>query len=105
MKFTEKLRELREKAGLSEAKLAQASGLPFGTVHGYGLGARKPSLAAALRIAKALGVTCDAFADCEDLVGKPEEPEKKPGGRPRKQAVGAGEKAKRPRGRPRKSEI
>lgn len=69
MTFAEKLRELRAAAGLSEAKLAAASGVPFGTVHVYTLGRRRPSFAAVLKIARALGVTCEAFAECSDLAG------------------------------------
>jgi transcriptional regulator with XRE-family HTH domain len=97
MTFAEKLRELRDARGLSEARLADASGLPLATLHNYGLGRRKPSLAAAVKLARALGVDCTAFADCEDVTGeepaapthksskdraKPEAPpEKKPRGR------------------------
>jgi transcriptional regulator with XRE-family HTH domain len=73
MTFAEKLRELRDAAGLSEAKLAAAAGIPFGTVHTYAMGRRRPGFSAVLKIAKALGVTCEAFADCSDLVdGEPE---------------------------------
>ncbi len=79
MTFAEKLRELRDAAGLSEAKLAEASGVPFASLHEYGLGRRKPSFAAAVKIARALGVSCEAFADCEDVAGDDE-----PRGRPRK---------------------
>jgi transcriptional regulator with XRE-family HTH domain len=67
MTFAEKLRELRDGAGLSETALARASGLTFASIHGYGLGRRSPSFAAVVRIAKALGATCEAFADCEDI--------------------------------------
>jgi transcriptional regulator with XRE-family HTH domain len=74
MTFAEKLRELRDARELSEAKLADASGLPFATVHNYALGRRKPSLAAALKLAKALGVPCEAFADCDDVQGDEEQP-------------------------------
>ena len=66
MTFSERLRELRDKAGLSEAKLAEAAGLSFASVHGYGLGRRKPSFWAVLKIARALGVSCEAFADCQE---------------------------------------
>jgi transcriptional regulator with XRE-family HTH domain len=69
MTFAEKLLELREAAGLSQAKLAEASGVPFATVHGYSLGLRRPSLANTVKMARALGVTCDAFADCTDVKG------------------------------------
>ncbi|VTR94024.1 xre family transcriptional regulator : : HTH_3 [Gemmata massiliana] len=75
MTFAEKLRELRDAKGLSEAKLADLSGVPFGTVHEYGLGRRKPSFAAVLKIAKALGVTCEAFSMCSDLIGEEQPPE------------------------------
>ncbi|QJW93117.1 helix-turn-helix domain-containing protein [Frigoriglobus tundricola] len=77
MTFAEKLRELRDAKGLSEAKLADASGLPFGTVHVYAIGRRRPSFAAVVKLAKALGVTCEAFAECDDIAGEDEE-EKKP---------------------------
>lgn len=69
MTFGEKLRELRTARGLSEARLAELSGVPFGTVHEYGLGRRKPSLSAAVKLAAALGVSCEAFSDCEDVTG------------------------------------
>ena len=77
MTFAEKLRELRDAAGLSEAKLAGATGIPFGTIHVYALGRRKPSFAAVVKIAKALGVTCEAFAACEDVTGEEKKPAKK----------------------------
>lgn len=67
MTFAEKLRELRDKAGLSEAKLAAASGLTFSAVHKYGLGSRKPSYAAVVALAAALGTDCTAFAGCDDV--------------------------------------
>jgi len=73
MTFAEKLRELRDAKGLSEARLADASGIPFGTVHVYSIGRRKPSFAAVVKLAKALGVTCEAFAECEDIAGEEEE--------------------------------
>ena len=74
MTFAEKLRELRDLKGLSEAKLAILSGVPFGTIHDYGLGRRMPSLAIAVKLAKALGVDCTIFSDCTDISG-PSEPE------------------------------
>jgi transcriptional regulator with XRE-family HTH domain len=73
MTFAEKLRELRDAKGLSEAKLADLSGMPFGTVHMYGLSRRKPSFAAVLKLSKALGTDCTAFAECDDL--RADEPE------------------------------
>jgi transcriptional regulator with XRE-family HTH domain len=67
MTFAEKLRELRQARGLSEAKLAQSSGVPFGTLHTYVLGSRTPSFPYVVMLAKALDVTCDEFADCDDV--------------------------------------
>jgi transcriptional regulator with XRE-family HTH domain len=78
MTFAEKLRKLRDAAGLSEAKLAQASGLTFASVHSYGLGSRSPSFAAVVKLARALGVDCTAFADCEDV--DPPAPQQPPAG-------------------------
>lgn len=67
MTFSEKLRELKAAAGLSEAKLAELSGVPLGSLHTYILGSRRPLFGAVVKLAAALGVTCEAFADCEDL--------------------------------------
>jgi transcriptional regulator with XRE-family HTH domain len=74
MTFAEKLRALRDAAGLSEARLAGAAGLTFASVHGYGLGRRKPSFEAVVKIARALGTGCEAFADCSDVGGGREQP-------------------------------
>jgi transcriptional regulator with XRE-family HTH domain len=70
MTFAEKLRELRDSKGLSEVKLAEASGVAFGALHFYALGRRKPSFAAVVKLSRALGVSCEAFADCEDVTGE-----------------------------------
>ncbi len=68
MRFAEKLKQLRTDAGVSERKLADVSGVSFGAIHNYGLGLRQPTFAAVVKIARALGVTCEAFADCDDVV-------------------------------------
>jgi transcriptional regulator with XRE-family HTH domain len=88
MRFADKLRELRQARDLSEAKLAEASGLPFATVHNYGLGRRRPSFAAVVKMARALGVTCEAFSECEDILTDEGQlpPAPRPRGRPPKQA-------------------
>jgi transcriptional regulator with XRE-family HTH domain len=70
MTFAQKLRELRDQAGLSEMALARKSGVAFGALHYYVLGRRKPSFAAVVKLAAALGVTCEAFADCDDVRGE-----------------------------------
>jgi len=67
MTFAQKLRELREEKGLSEVKLAAASGVSLGTVRVYRLGHRSPSFANVQKLAKALGVSCEVFSMCEDV--------------------------------------
>jgi transcriptional regulator with XRE-family HTH domain len=78
MTFAEKLRELRHTAGLSEAKLANTSGVAFAALHTYSLGRSKPPFAAVVKIAKALGVTCEAFAGCDDVQADGDEPAARP---------------------------
>jgi hypothetical protein len=63
----------------------------FRALHNYGLGLRKPRFGAVVKIARALGLTCEAFTDCEDLVEE--------GKRPRK--VATRPPPNRPRGRSR----
>jgi transcriptional regulator with XRE-family HTH domain len=74
MKFRDKLRQVRDAKRLSEAKLAEASGVSFAAIHDYGQGRRRPSFSAVVKLARALGVTCQEFADCEDIAeGEPVE--------------------------------
>jgi transcriptional regulator with XRE-family HTH domain len=79
MGFAQRLRELRDRAGLSEAKLAEASGVSFASIHEYGLGRRKPSFEAVGKIARALGVSCEAFMN--DGQPAEEKPKRKKGGK------------------------
>jgi transcriptional regulator with XRE-family HTH domain len=69
MTYAQKLRELRDAAGLSEMKLAAKSGVSYFALHDYAIGRRRPGFAAAAKIARALGTSCDVFADCEDIAG------------------------------------
>jgi transcriptional regulator with XRE-family HTH domain len=52
-------------------------------IRDYEQGRRKPTLDSAVMLARALGVTCEAFADCED-VGEPPAPKKPAARRKRK---------------------
>ena len=61
--FAERLRELRERAGLTQQQLADASGLPVGSLRNYEQGQREPYWQVVFRLAAALGVSCEAFAD------------------------------------------
>jgi transcriptional regulator with XRE-family HTH domain len=74
MTFGQKLRELRDAKGMSREALAVGCDVSFGTVSAYEADRRSPSLAIAQRLAKALGVDCTAFADCEDLKGEEDKP-------------------------------
>jgi transcriptional regulator with XRE-family HTH domain len=74
MTFGERLRELREKAGLTQESLARAADTSIGNVRNYEQGIREPRWQLVYKLAAALGVSCEAFAGCVE--GEPEpEPE------------------------------
>lgn len=64
MTFGELLRAEREGRGLTRKALAASSGVPFGTIHGYEIGRRAPSFGNVVKLAAALGLKLDAFAEC-----------------------------------------
>ncbi|MFO0823029.1 MAG: helix-turn-helix transcriptional regulator [Gemmataceae bacterium] len=78
MRFSEIVRSLREKAGLTQQQLAEKADIPIGTLRNHEQGQRLPSLAAARRLAAALGVTVDTLADCDEL-NQPKKPTAKKG--------------------------
>jgi transcriptional regulator with XRE-family HTH domain len=89
------LRELRVAADLTQQQLADRAGLSWKGVAQWERGVREPGWSNVLALAKALGVTCEAFtqAPAERAPARP--------GRPAKgKAPASGEK----RGRPRKKE-
>jgi transcriptional regulator with XRE-family HTH domain len=63
--FAETLKQLREKAGLTQAALAHRTGLSLGVVRDYEQGRKEPAMRSAFKLAEALGVTCEAFAATE----------------------------------------
>lgn len=67
MLLREKLRELRERAGLTQDGLAAAAGLSLGSVRNYEQGIRIPTFPAVVKLGRALGVTCEVFANCSDV--------------------------------------
>jgi transcriptional regulator with XRE-family HTH domain len=85
--FAERLRTLREAAGLSQYALARRSGLSKQALSNLELGNREPTWATVQVLALALGVDCRSFAD-ESLRLPPEEPPRPPG-RPRKAGTDA----------------
>lgn len=61
--FGRKLRELRDAAELTQAELAERAGLIPGAVARLERSEREPGWGTVLKLAKALGVTPDAFTD------------------------------------------
>lgn len=76
MEFKDKLKELRAAAKLTQEQLAQAAGTSVGNVRNYEQGIRLPTFPVVVKIAKALGVTCTAFAECDDIAGGEEADER-----------------------------
>ena len=60
--MAKRLKELRQQRGLSQAKLAKAAGVPLGSLRCWEYAQRSMQLEAAVKLAKALGVTLDEFA-------------------------------------------
>jgi transcriptional regulator with XRE-family HTH domain len=59
--FASRLVKLRTAAELTQAELAEKSGVSLGAVRDYEQEKRQPSWAAVQALAKALGVKCAAF--------------------------------------------
>jgi transcriptional regulator with XRE-family HTH domain len=94
-RFAKRLKELREKAGLTQHQLGDRAGMHKLTVAKLEQGIREPSWATVQALADALSVGCDAF---RDEPGPMPEAQR---GRPRK-AAQPEPTTKRPRGRPQK---
>jgi transcriptional regulator with XRE-family HTH domain len=62
MTFGETLARLRQEAGLTQAALAKRSGLSLRTVQSWEQGRRSPVSPEFFKLARALGVSADAFA-------------------------------------------
>ena len=61
--FAEKLKRLREEAGLSQAALAEKTGMNLSTIAKIEQGLREPGWATVQKLARALGVSCEVFMD------------------------------------------
>jgi transcriptional regulator with XRE-family HTH domain len=70
-RFAVRLKKLRADAGMSQTQLAEAAGVPLGTVRGFEIGRREPTFNTLLKLARGLGVDLNAFEM------EPEEPPKK----------------------------
>jgi transcriptional regulator with XRE-family HTH domain len=85
MPFNERLKELRKDAHLSQDGLAKAAGLSTDTVAKLERPGKEPSWDTVVKLARALGVSLDAFTDTDDA--KPAEspaPESAPAKKGRK---------------------
>lgn len=60
--FAGRLKELRERAGITQQQLGEKAGIHKLTVAKLEQGIREPSWATVQTLAAALGVTCEAFA-------------------------------------------
>jgi transcriptional regulator with XRE-family HTH domain len=64
-----RLKKLRQDRGLSQAQLAQLSGIPKGTLLQWEYGLRTPLLDAAVKLADALEISLDELAGREPPKG------------------------------------
>ena len=96
--FADRLREEREKKGISVYALAKASGLSKQALGKLEAGQREPAWASVQMIAKALGVSCELFVDDGLEMPTAEEATTAKRGRPRKQPEPAAE-VKKPTGK------
>ncbi len=76
--FGEKLKELREQAGLSQAELAEKAGTAQKTISFWEMDKREPSAGNVQKLCAALGISCEVlmqatFPDSPE----PEKPKKK----------------------------
>lgn len=61
--FGERLKAIRQAAGLSQPQLAAESGVPVGTIRDYEQGRRDPLLDSAVKLARALKQPVEAFLE------------------------------------------
>ena len=94
-RFAARLKELREKAGLTQKQLADAAGLSQRAVSHWEQRVREPAWSNVVALAEALGVDCTAFTQ-QPATGR--EPAGR--GRPAKPKDTAQPVPSNPRGRP-----
>jgi transcriptional regulator with XRE-family HTH domain len=76
------LKRLREAVGLSQAGLAENSGVPVGTIRDYEQGRRAPLLETAAKLARALKQPLESFLPTDDT--EPKSAPKRTAGKRRK---------------------
>jgi transcriptional regulator with XRE-family HTH domain len=95
--FGQRLKQLREEAGLTQPQLAERAGMNRFGVAKLEQGQREPSWDTVQRLAKALGVGCSAFEGTVSAEDEPAPPSKR--GRPRKAPGEAAPEADKPEGK------
>jgi transcriptional regulator with XRE-family HTH domain len=67
------MQQLREAAGISQAALSKATGIPLGTIRNWEQNRRMPALDKAGRVARALRISLDDLwvDEAEDLAPEP----------------------------------
>jgi transcriptional regulator with XRE-family HTH domain len=83
MTFSQILKRLREEAGLTQAALAERTGISLRTLHSWEQGRRVPVSPDFFKLVRGLGVACEAFAACAAAPPRRKAPTAKKG-RPRK---------------------
>jgi transcriptional regulator with XRE-family HTH domain len=86
-RFADRLRALRERAGITQQQLAARAGMHKLTVAKLEQGIREPAWATVQALGEAVGVSCEAFNAPADDEEQAVAPRKR--GRPRKPAGGA----------------
>jgi transcriptional regulator with XRE-family HTH domain len=76
--FGKKLKELRAACGMTQAKLASASGVPIGTIRDYEQGKRDPLLSTAQKLSGAFGRGLDVFDDVKSEIKRKSASKAKP---------------------------
>ncbi len=61
-----RFKRLREQAGFSQSGLAEATGIPNGTIKNWEQDRRVPRLDHAMMVAKALGISLDTLAGMDE---------------------------------------
>src|SRR5437870_4807619 len=84
-KFADRLRSIRERAGISQYRLAQLSGITKQSLSRLELGETQPSWDTVQKLAIALGVDCQEFIDPSLRTPSKQSPAR-PRGRPSKAA-------------------
>jgi transcriptional regulator with XRE-family HTH domain len=98
--FAQRLKTIRENAGLSQYALAKKTGLSKQGLSRLELGEREPTWQTVQALVLALGVDCKAFID--ESFTLPDEEPSKPRGRPRKAEEPAVEEPPAGKPKPRK---